>query len=152
MISSNWQKFLESLMLSPSFKMFSSVDTGSFRAYKSHPSRPWFNHPNNVECQSLWSKAWVCSRSLAGIAGFESHRGHGHLLSVVCCQVEVLRQPDRSSREVLPSLVRLSMITETHWGGLGNTRAVTKYGVQLGITDNEWVTKFFPCSLHSSSN
>jgi len=36
------------------------------------------------------SKAWVCSRSLARIAGFESCLGHGNLsvVSVVCCQVE----------------------------------------------------------------
>ena len=32
------------------------------------------------------SKAWVCNRSLAGIAGFESRQGHGclFLVSVVC--------------------------------------------------------------------
>jgi hypothetical protein len=37
------------------------------------------------------SKAWLCSRSLAGTGGFEYRRGHGYLslLSVVCCQVEV---------------------------------------------------------------
>jgi hypothetical protein len=37
------------------------------------------------------SKAWVCSRLLAGDCGFESHLGHGclSLVSVVCCQVEV---------------------------------------------------------------
>jgi hypothetical protein len=37
------------------------------------------------------SKAWVCGRSLAGIAGSNSARGHGCLsvVSVVCCQVEV---------------------------------------------------------------
>jgi hypothetical protein len=37
------------------------------------------------------SKAWVCGRSLPGIAGFESRRGDGCLpfVSVVCCQVEV---------------------------------------------------------------
>ena len=37
------------------------------------------------------SKAWVWGRWLAGIAGFESRRGHGYLsvVSVVCCQVEV---------------------------------------------------------------
>jgi hypothetical protein len=38
------------------------------------------------------SKACVCGRSLAGICGFESHRGHGCLSVfwiVACCQVEV---------------------------------------------------------------
>jgi hypothetical protein len=37
------------------------------------------------------SNAWVCSRLLAGIAGFESRRGHRYLslVSVVCCQVGV---------------------------------------------------------------
>ena len=39
-----------------------------------------------------WSKAWVCDRSLAGIA-VSNPAGGGHgclsLVSVVCCQVEV---------------------------------------------------------------
>ena len=37
------------------------------------------------------SKAWVCSRSLAGIAGSNPAPGHGSVsvVSVVCCQVEV---------------------------------------------------------------
>ena len=37
------------------------------------------------------SKARVCSRSLAGICGFESRWGHGYLslVTVVCFQVEV---------------------------------------------------------------
>jgi hypothetical protein len=44
------------------------------------------------------------------------------------------------------------MIAEPQGGALGNTRAVTKYGVQLGIINNESVKKIIPCSLHSSSN
>ena len=50
------------------------------------------------------SKACVCGRSLAGIVGFESHRGHGCLSllsSVVCCQVEV-------SSTVLPRVMSLT--------------------------------------------
>jgi hypothetical protein len=37
------------------------------------------------------SKAWVCGRSLAGIAGSDPAGGHGclSLVSVVCCQIEV---------------------------------------------------------------
>jgi hypothetical protein len=37
------------------------------------------------------SKAWVCSRSLAGITGSNPGWEHGcrSLVSVVCCQVEV---------------------------------------------------------------
>ena len=37
------------------------------------------------------SKARVCDRSLAGIAGSNPAGGHGHLTlaSVVCCEVEV---------------------------------------------------------------
>ena len=36
-------------------------------------------------------KAWVCGRSLAGIAGSNAAEGRGCLsvVSVVCCQVEV---------------------------------------------------------------
>jgi hypothetical protein len=35
--------------------------------------------------------AWVCGRSLAGVGGFQSRRGHGCvcLVSVVFCQVDV---------------------------------------------------------------
>jgi hypothetical protein len=35
---------------------------------------------------AAWLKAWICGRSLV-----ESHRGEGrgHVVSVVCCQVEV---------------------------------------------------------------
>jgi len=69
-------------MLSSSFKMFPPVDTGPFCAYKSHPNRPWFYHPNN-ECRSPWSKAWVCSRSLAGIEGSNRIGGMG-LFWVLC--------------------------------------------------------------------
>jgi hypothetical protein len=37
------------------------------------------------------SRAWVCGRSLTGITGSNSDRGHGclSLVIVVCCQVEV---------------------------------------------------------------
>ena len=37
------------------------------------------------------SKAWVCGRSFAGIAGSKTRRGHLYLslVNVVCCQVEV---------------------------------------------------------------
>jgi hypothetical protein len=40
---------------------------------------------------AAWSKAWVCDRSLAGIAGSNPTVGHGCLcvVNVVCCQVEV---------------------------------------------------------------
>jgi hypothetical protein len=41
--------------------------------------------------EAVWSKAWVCGRSSAVIAGFEFSRENGRLsvLSVVCCQVDV---------------------------------------------------------------
>ena len=37
------------------------------------------------------SKARICGLSLAAIAGFESHLGHGcfSVVSAVCCRVEV---------------------------------------------------------------
>ena len=40
---------------------------------------------------ALYNLAWVCGRSLAGIAGLSSAGEHGSLslLSVVCCQAEV---------------------------------------------------------------
>ena len=58
--------------------------------------------------------------------GFESHRGHGCLsvVSIVCCQVEVLLRADHSSRGVLPTVVRRcvwsrNLVNEealAHWG------------------------------------
>jgi hypothetical protein len=58
------------------------------------------------------SKAWVCDRSLAGIAGSNPTGGHGllSLVSVVCCQDEVSESEYHSSRGVLPSVVCLSVI------------------------------------------
>ena len=37
------------------------------------------------------SRVWVCDRSIDGIGGFESRRGHGclFLVIVVCCKVQV---------------------------------------------------------------
>jgi len=61
------------------------------------------------------SKAWVCGRSLAGIAFFEYRRGHGclSLVCVVCCQVEgPLIRADHSSRGFLTSV-----ILKTQYGG-----------------------------------
>jgi hypothetical protein len=52
---------------------------------------------------------------------FESHRWHEclSLVSVLFCQVEVLRRAGHSSRGVLPSVVCLSVISKPHqWGGL----------------------------------
>ena len=71
------------------------------------------------------SKVWVCGRSLAGIVGSNPGGGQGclSLVSVVCCQVEVSAsgcRPDHSSRGVLPSVVRLSVIMKRQqWVGHG---------------------------------
>jgi len=59
------------------------------------------------------SKAWVCGRSLAGIAGSNPAGGIDVLsvVSVVCCQVEVSVWADHSSRGGLPSVcMSLSVI------------------------------------------
>jgi hypothetical protein len=49
------------------------------------------------------SKAWVCGRSLGGIAG-SNPQGTCHV-SLVCCQVQrSLRRGDPSSRGVQPSV------------------------------------------------
>jgi hypothetical protein len=56
-----------------------------------------------------WSKARVCSRSLAGTVG-------SHPAIVVCCQ-SFLWWADHSSRGVLPNVVYLSVISEPQWGG-----------------------------------
>ena len=62
------------------------------------------------------SKAWVCGRSLAGIAGSNPAGGYGCLsvVSVLCVvRLRSLRRADHSSREVLPSVVCLSVIVKT---------------------------------------
>ena len=55
--------------------------------------RKYWKHYKNILSISVAarSKAWVCSRSLAGICGFNSPYGDDCLsvVSVVCCQVEV---------------------------------------------------------------
>jgi hypothetical protein len=58
------------------------------------------------------SKAWVCGLSLAGISGSNPAGGMDvlSLVSVSCCQVEALQHTNLSSREVLPSVVCLSVI------------------------------------------
>ena len=57
---------------------------------------------------AAWSKAWVCGRSLAGMAG-SNPAGSMDVFRVivVCCQVEGLRRTHHSSRGVLPSMVCL---------------------------------------------
>jgi hypothetical protein len=57
------------------------------------------------------SKAWVCSRSLAGILGSNPAGGMDvSLVSVVCCQAEVSALGYHSSRGVVPRVVCLSVI------------------------------------------
>jgi len=58
----------------------------------------------------------VVLRPLAcGDCGLESRQGHGciSLVSVVCCQVELLRRADYSYRGVLPRAVCLSVIVKS---------------------------------------
>ena len=52
-------------------------------------------------------KAWVCSRSLAGIVGLETHRGQEclSLVSVVCYRVENIRVGLRSPTEFGVSVI-----------------------------------------------
>jgi len=56
------------------------------------------------------SKAWVCGLSLVGIVGSNPAGSMDVcLLSVACCQ-RSLRRDGHSSREVLPSVVCMSVI------------------------------------------
>ena len=57
------------------------------------------------------SKAWVCGRSLAGIAGSNPAGGREVCVLWMLCVVRwrLLRQADHSSRRVLSSVVCLSM-------------------------------------------
>jgi hypothetical protein len=59
------------------------------------------------------SKAWICGRSLAGIAGSNPARGNGCVSCECCmlCRYRPLRRADHSSRGVLPSMfVSVSVI------------------------------------------
>ena len=66
------------------------------------------------------SKAWVCGRSLAGIAGSNAAGAVDDCLLWVLCAVRYrpLRRADPSSRGVLPSVVCLSVIVKP-WQGWG---------------------------------
>jgi hypothetical protein len=63
---------------------------------------------------ALLSKAWVCGRSVAGIAG-SNPTGSKTSVSFDCCVLSgrgSLRRADHSSREVLPSVVCLSVVVK----------------------------------------
>ena len=70
------------------------------------------------------SKAWVCGRSPAGIAGSNPALVIDICLLLVLCVVSwrSLRRADHSSRGVLPSEVFLSVIVKPH-----NGEAMTHY-------------------------
>ena len=55
------------------------------------------------------SKEWVCGRSLAGIVGSNPAGGMDTLCVV---RYKSLRRADHRSREVLPSVVSLSVIVK----------------------------------------
>ena len=67
---------------------------------------------------SARSKAWVCSRSLAGIAG--SNPVEGVDVCCECCVLLSLRRSDHSSGGVIPSVVCLRETAKPRkWGGPG---------------------------------
>ena len=63
---------------------------------------------------AAWSKAWVCGRSLDGIAGSNPARGMDVCLLWVLCVVRQrsLRRAYLSSRRILPTVQCLSMISK----------------------------------------
>jgi hypothetical protein len=91
--------------------------------------------PSHVNVRS---KAWVCGRSLAGTAGSNLAGGMEWVLHCVVRQ-RSLRRAVQSSRGVLPSVVRLSVIKEPH-RGLGT----------LGLSSHKkkWILR----STHSNSS
>jgi hypothetical protein len=66
-------------------------------------------------------KAWVCGRSLVGIASLNTVGSIDVCLLWFLCLVKyrVLRRADHSSRGVLPSVACISVINKPHRGGLG---------------------------------
>jgi len=61
--------------------------------------------------RSQWQrglKAWICGHPPAEIVGSNPIGGMENLsvVNILCCQVDVLRRADHSSREVLPTVVR----------------------------------------------
>ena len=58
------------------------------------------------------SKAWVCGRSLPGIAGSKLRRGHEYLsvVRVMVVRCRSVGRADHSSRGVLTSVVCLSVM------------------------------------------
>jgi len=64
----------------------------------------------------------VGSRPLAcWDCGFATRRGRGcwSVVSAVCYQEEFLQQTNHSSKGIVPRVVRLNVIEETHGGSLG---------------------------------
>ena len=78
--------------------------------------------PNPVTARS---QAWVLLLLACWHCGFKSRQGHGCLSRVVTYRS--LRRADHSSKGVLPTVVCLSVIVDTHRGGPG----------QLGLSSHE---------------
>jgi hypothetical protein len=84
-----------------------------------------------LESRSQWprSKAWICGRSFAEIAGSNPAGGHGCLLWVLCVvRYRSLRRAHHSSGGVLLSVVWLGVIVKLQQsGGFTHWRAVERH-------------------------
>ena len=68
---------------------------------------------------AVWSKAWVCTHSLAGIVGLNPTRGMDVCVLWMLCIVmsRFLHRADHLSRGVLPTVICLSVIMKSHYFG-----------------------------------
>jgi hypothetical protein len=72
-----------------------------------------FTRPRSQNVEKHWSKAWLCSQSLAGIVGSNPAREHGcfSFVSVVCFHRSP-RRADHSPRGELLNVFCLSVISK----------------------------------------
>jgi hypothetical protein len=107
----------------------------------------------------VWSKVWVCGRSLAGIAGSNPAVGGGGCLSlvnIVCYQVEVSASGwSLVQRNPTECDVCQSMIEEPHKGVLGplglssrkkkqhknvTVATISRVGISLNLKGEKWIS------------
>jgi len=98
--------------------------------------------PNPVTARS---KAWVCGRSLGGIAGPNPVRGmHVCLLCLCVVRQSSLRRADDSFGGVLPSAVHLSVIVKPQPGGREGDLTALKNDRILSLSASECFKR--PCA------
>ena len=99
---------------------------------------------------TVWSKVWICGRSLVGIAG--SNPAGGMVVFLLCVLYvagqRLVRRTDHSSRGDQPSVVCLSVILKPRWwGGSGPLGAVEPWARNSHFHDLVSITFYSKCAF-----